>query len=173
MTATLPVPTRYLALIGVALLLAMLALVVRPLVMGGDSDTTTVTPAAPITTGSGAATPTTPAQPKVELLPGLPKPIAAKLRRDTVVVVQVYSGTAGTDRAMVAISRKGAKAAGATFAAMNVLDETRAREVSAFIGSVDTPAVAIVRRPGRVVTLIEGPVDAAIVEQAAHNAGAR
>jgi hypothetical protein len=170
MTATLPVPTRYLALIGVALLLAMLALVVRPLVLGGDSDATPVTPVVP---AGGAPAPAAPAQPKVELLPGLPKPIAAKLLRDQVVVVQIYSGTSSTDRAMVAVARKGARTAGATFTALNVLDEARARDVSSFIGTVDTPAVAVVRRPGKVVTLIEGPVDAAIVEQAAHNAGAR
>ena len=172
MTATLPFPTRYLAILGVTLLVAALFFVVRPLLMSGDDTESAPTPVVPVTAGGSGATPT-PAQPKIELLAGLPKPVAAKLMRDRVVVVQIYSGTSGTDRAMVAVSRKGARATGAAFAAVNVLDETRAREISSFLGAVDTPAVAVVRRPGKVVTLIEGPVDAAIVEQAAHNAGAR
>lgn len=173
MTATLPFPTRYLAAIGVLALLAGAFLVARPLLMGNDSSSTT----SPVTASPTAVTPKpTAAAPQasaVKLLPGLPRTVAAKLRRDKVVVVTIYSGTAAADRATVGVARSGARATGAGFAAMNVLDETRAREVSSLFGTVDVPAVAVVRRPGTVVTLLTGPVDKAIVEQAAHNAGAR
>ena len=176
MTATLPFPTRYLAILGVTLLVAALFFVVRPLLAGDDSTESAVTPATPVTQAGGGTTPTqptTPAKPQVELVKGLPRPVWNGLQKERVLVVQIYSGTSGADRAMVATARRGAKATGAGFASMNVLDELRAREVSSFVGAVDTPTVLIVKRPGKIVTLIEGPVDAAIVEQAAHNAGAR
>lgn len=172
MIATLPIPTRTLAAIGLALLAALaLMLVVRPLLSGDDASTAT-----PATQATGAPTTnsrTTSAKPAVTLLPGIPKPLVTKLRKEPVVVVSIYSGTSGTDRALVTQARKGAKATGAAYATFNVLEETSARDVSSFFGTVDVPAVAVVRRPGTVVTLLEGNVDAAIVEQAAHNAGAR
>lgn len=173
MTATLPLPARTLAAIGLALLAALaLMLVVRPML--SDDDASTATPAAPVTGAQPTTTPrTTPAKPAVTLLPGIPKPLVAKLNKEPVVVVSIYSGTSGTDRALVAQARKGAKATGAAYAAYNVLDESSARDVSSFFGTVDVPAIAVVRRPGTVVTLLEGNVDGAIVEQAAHNAGAR
>jgi hypothetical protein len=173
MTATLPVPTRVLALLGVLVLAALAFLVVRPLLSSDDGGTS---PATVSITKTTTATPkaTTPAtKPKIVLVDGLPNRVASKLRLSKVAVVSVYSGTASVDRAAVGEAKSGARAAGAAFARLNVLDENQAREVQSFAGTVDTPAVLIVRRPGKIVTRFEGLVDTAVVEQAAHNAGAR
>lgn len=176
MTASLPIPTRMLVLLGVALLAAAAFLVARPLLLSDDDSTSSPTPPVSATTPKPATSPTTPAtpaKPKVVLLAGLPRPIASKLRQDRVVVVSVYSGTSAGDRTAVALARTGAREAGAAFAKMNVLDETRARELQRFVGTVAAPTLLVVKRPGKVVTQIEGTVDPAVVAQAAHNAGAR
>ena len=106
------------------------------------------------------------------LLPGLPAQIASKLHYSKVVVVSLYTGTAAGDRASLAQARSGAREVGAGFAAVNVLDERQARAIAAFGGPVDSPAVLIVRRPGKIATQFTGSVDDKIVAQAAHNAGA-
>ena len=176
MTASLPIPTRMLVLLGVALLAAAAFLVARPLLLSDGDSTSSPTPPVSATTPKPATSPTTPAtpaKPKVVLLAGLPRPIASKLRQDRVVVVSVYSGTSAGDRTAVALARTGAREAGAAFAKMNVLDETRARELQRFVGTVAAPTLLVVKRPGKVVTQIEGTVDPAVVAQAAHNAGAR
>jgi hypothetical protein len=171
MSATLPFPTRYLAAIGVTLLAALAFLVARPLLVGDDTENAApATPAPAVTT---PATPATPAKPKVQLLAGLPRPVAAKLRASNVAVVSLYAGTTASDRAAVRDAKSGARASGAAFAAINVLDETSARELQSFVGTVGTPTVLVVRRPGKIVTQLDGRVDSALVEQAAYNAGAR
>ena len=56
-------------------------------------------------------------------------------------------------------------------------DQRRQRQAGAtvakFAGEVSSPSTLIVRRPGRIVMQFSGPVESAIVRQAAHNAGAR
>ena len=56
---------------------------------------------------------------------------------------------------------------------MNVVDDRKARQLASFVGPVSSPALLVVRRPGKIVTRIEGTVDSTIVAQAAHDAGAR
>ena len=163
------------AFIGIVVLIAAFAalMVVRAGVIG-DSSTDSTPVATP--SQSSPATPskatTTPAKPSVVLLPGLPAQIASKLRYSKVVVVSLYTSTAAGDRAAVAQARSGAREVGAGFTAINVLDEKHARVVAAFGGPVDSPAVLVVRRPGRIVTQFTGTVDGQVVAQAAHNAGA-
>lgn len=176
MTATLPVPTRYLVALGVAVLAALALLVARPLLTGDATETAApVAPARTATTPSTTATtkPAKPIAPRVVLLDGLPKAVAARLRHSRVVVVALYAGTSSSDRAAAGDARNGARASGAGFTALNVLDEATARELQSLVGAVSTPAVLVVRRPGTVVTQLDGRADSAIVEQAAHNAGAR
>lgn len=163
------------AVIGIVALIAAFAalMVVRAGVIGGSSDSTT-----PIATPSPSspATPvkpsTTPAKPSVVLLPGLPAPIASKLRYSKVVVVSLYTSTGAGDRAAVTEARSGARNVGAGFTAINLLDEKQARAVAEFGGPVDSPSVLVVRRPGKIVTQFPGVVDSKVVAQAAHNAGA-
>ena len=107
------------------------------------------------------------------LLPGLPAQIASKLHYSKVVVVSVYLGPVPSDRSSVTEVRKGARAAGAGFVAVNVANDKNATAMSSFVGPVSSPATLVVRRPGKIVTQIQGPVEAAVVMQAAHNAGAR
>lgn len=177
MTAAIPIPPRMLVLLGVATAALLALLVARPLLLGDDETTTKapVTPAVstPSTPAPTPAKPVTPAKPEIQLVDGLPARIASKLRQSRVVVVAVYSGTSEGDRAAVGEARRGARSVGANFAVMNVLDEKRARELQAFVGDVSAPTVLVVRRPGKVVSRFEGMADAAVVAQAAHNAGAR
>ena len=119
------------------------------------------------------ATPAPQAKPTVVFLPGLPAQIASKLHYSKVVVVSVYLGPVVGDRVAVTQARSGARASGAGFTAINVANDKNAAAMNSFVGPVSSPAMLVVRRPGRIVTQIAGPVDAAVVTQAAHNAGAR
>jgi hypothetical protein len=62
----------------------------------------------------------------------------------------------------------------AGFLPVNVLNEKSARTVQAFVGTTSTPTVVVVRRPGQIVSRLEGAAsaDGQLVAQAAHNAGA-
>lgn len=174
MTAAIPIPNRLLVLLGVAALVLVGLLVARPLLMGSD-DETAAPPAAPAQPTQAApaaptSTPAVPAKPKVVLLAGLPHPIASKLMHSRVTVVSVYSGTAAADHASLAQAKAGARAAGVSFVAINVLNEKAARQLQAFGGTMTTPTVLVVKRPGRIVAKFEAVVDDAVVQQAAHNA---
>jgi hypothetical protein len=84
--------------------------------------------------------------------------------------VSVYAGTDAGDRAAVAEARRGAREAGVSFAALNVLDEKVAREVQPFVGTASPPVLLVVKRPGKVVARFNGTVDETVVAQAATNA---
>lgn len=159
------------AVIGlVALVAAFVALMlVRSGILGGSE------PAAVPSLAKPAPTPqaTTPAKPKIVLLPGLPGAVASKLHYSRIVVVSLYSGRSAGDRAAVAEARAGARAAGAGFVAINVGDDRAAKGMSSFAGPVSSPSMLVVKRPGKIVTRMEGTVDTTVVSQAAHNAGAR
>jgi len=173
MTAAIPIPNRVLVLLGVAVLAVVGLLVARPLVMG-SSDTAAPAVASPTTTHATKPAPTAPAAkptvPKVVLLPGVPQIIAAKLMHSRVTVVSVYSGTSASDRAALSQAQVGAKAAGVAFAKLNVLDEKAASQLQAYGGTMTTPTVLVIRRPGKIVAKFESLVDSAVVAQAAHNA---
>jgi hypothetical protein len=174
MNTTISLPsTRYLAVIGAAILLAGFFVVARPMLTGGTEAATPVTPPAPT---RPAPTPTTRPTPKptVVLLPGLPPKVANRLRYSKVVVVSLYQGNAGSDRSAVGAAAAGARQAGAGFLPVNVLNEKSARAVQAYVGTTTTPTVVVVRRPGRIVTRLESAAsgDQQLVAQAAHNAGA-
>ncbi len=177
MTAT--VPTRMLALIGLAAAaLAAFFLVVRPLLLD-ESESTSAATNSP-TNVKPAAQPSSPATPAVkpdatpavQLLPGLPASLARALRREKVVVVGVWAPSAGDTQAL-AQARAGAKATGAGFVALNVLFEGHAKALQRLAGPISDPSVLVVKRPGRVANRLEGFADSATVAQAAHNAGAR
>jgi hypothetical protein len=170
MTASLP-NTRLLAVLGALVALVGVLLIARPLVMSDDD---TAAPAAtPKTFPSTSPPPPAAAAPKLKLLPGIPAAIARELRYENVVVVSLYGAKAPGDRKALAHARVGAKRTGAGFVAFNVFDERKANALVKFLGTTDSPAVLVVRRPGTVVTEIPGFVDAEIVAQAAQNAGAR
>ena len=169
------------ALIGIVVVVVAFAalMIVRSGVLGGgssDSGSTAGTSSAAspaVTATKSHSSAVTPAQPKIVLLPGLPPKIAHALRYSKVAVVSLYVGQAQSDRQWVAAARKGARSAGAGFVAVNVGNDKTAASVSSFAGAASSPSMLVVRRPGNIVTQIAGPVDAAVVAQAAHNAGAR
>lgn len=168
------------AVIAVVALVAAFAvlMVVRVGVFGGSSDSTSATPVAPSTpsttpTKSSAGKPAAATTPKVVLLPGLPTGVAHALRYSKVAVVSLYVGQAAGDRAAVTEMRKGARSTGAGFVAINVGSDKQAANVASFAGNVSAPTMLVVRRPGRIVASFAGPVESAVVAQAAHNAGAR
>jgi len=166
------------ALLGIVALVAAFAflMVVRVGVLGGSTQSSAPSvPVQPVrTSASPTSTPSTSfAKPQVVLLPGLPAGVARALRVDKVVVVSLYVGQAAGDRTWVREASDGARAAGAGFAAVNVGSDRTAVAVGSFAGPVSPPAVLVVKRPGKIVSQISGPVDSAVVRQAAHNAGAR
>jgi hypothetical protein len=174
MNTTIPFPTRYLAVMGVALALAALFLVARPMLLGDGGDTVAPVTTPPPPTTKPNVQPAAPSKPKVVLLPGLPAQVANKLRYSKVLVVTLYQGTSRADRAAVAAAQRGARSVRAGYLPVNVLNEASARSVQAFVGTTSTPAVFVVRRPGRIVSSLEGAAstDEQLVAQAAHNAGA-
>ena len=126
MNTTVSLPsTRYLAVIGGAILLAALFLVARPMLGGGSEAAPVVTPPAPTTPTSKPTTPRPAPKPRLELLPGLPPKVANKLRHSKVVVVSLYQGNAIGDRSAVVAAASGAKGARAGFLAVNVVNERR------------------------------------------------
>jgi len=167
-----------LVILGVALAALAAFLVARPMLLdrdGSSSEGTSATsaPVVPVAPAKPVKSTSTPAQPKIILLPGLPLKLANKLQHSRVVVVSVYTGTDPGDRAAVGAARRGAKQAGVGFTTLNVLDEKTARQVQPFLGTASTPVVLVVRRPGTVVSKFSGHVDQKVVAQAATNARAR
>lgn len=175
MTAT-PVPTRLLVALGALVLLAAAFFVVRPLLLDSGDSSSSSLPATPAQPAPSASNPTpsqptpapaTPAKPRIELLPGVPSPIAAKLQGSKTVVVSLYSSTAKVDRDAMAEAAKGAKQGGVPFVAIDVIKDTMAKQLQSYIGPVTTPAILIVQRPGKVVQRFDGVYDAPVVAQAA------
>jgi hypothetical protein len=176
MTVKLSPPTRVVALVGLAAIVALAAMMLLRTDLIGSSSTSssavTTPPKTATSTPQPRPAPASPAKPTVVLLPDLPAQLASKLRQSKVVVVSLYTGTAALDRRAVGEARNGAKEAGSGFVAINVLDEKKAREMQGFVGAISTPTVLVVKRPGKIVTQIEAVTDSAIVAQAARNAGA-
>jgi hypothetical protein len=169
---TTTAPTRFLVLVGVAVAaLAAFLFVLRPMLLEDDEATTSAQTSKP-TQSAKPAQRAKPAKPQLRLAAGLPAPVAKQLRYSKVVVVTLFTPQAAADVRAIAQSRAGAKSAKAGFVAINVTNEKRARELTAFAGTSAAPAVLVVKRPGTIVSHIEGATDSQIVAQAAQNAGA-
>jgi hypothetical protein len=170
---TTTAPTRVLVLIGVAVAaLAAFLFVLRPMLLEDDEATTSSPTAKPAQQAPTKSTPGRATALRVQLNKGLPAPVAKQLRYSKVVVVTLFTPRAAADVRAIAQSRAGAKSAKAGFVAINVTNEKRARELTAFAGTSAAPAVLIVKRPGTIISHIEGATDSQIVAQAAQNAGA-
>jgi hypothetical protein len=180
MTLKLTSQARVLAALGLALAVALAATIVLRSGLLDSSDSSTLPSGTTATQPKPATAPVSPAKPtpavtrpQVELLPGLPTPVAKALRRSRVVVVSLYAAPSGPDRGAVTVARRGAKSVGAGFVAIDVFRERNAKQLQPFAGTVSAPSLLVVRRPGTIVTRFVGYVDDRIVAQAAHNAGAR
>jgi hypothetical protein len=166
-------PTRLLLVVaGLAVAALALVFVVRPLVLGDDEATSTPAPATkPVASKPVDSTPARSGA--VDLVAGVPAPVAQKLQKSKVVVVSLFTPRAEYDRRVMAHARAGAKTSGAAFVAINVRAEKKARQLATFFEAAPSPSVIVVRRPGKVVTQFNGFADSALVAQAAQNAGAK
>ncbi|HXY17510.1 MAG TPA: hypothetical protein VEH79_05010 [Gaiellaceae bacterium] len=174
MTTTLSPPIRILGIVGIlaAAALGLLLLSQHRSSHSSSASLPNVTPTHHSAAGSAVKPTQKPATPKLELAPGLPAPVAHALRYSKIVVVALYSAGVPSDGAALQQARQGAAAAHSGFAAVNVLNERVAKGLDKFAGTVSTPAVLVVRRPGKIVNQFGGYTDDQIVAQAAQNAGA-
>lgn len=176
--ATLSSHTRLIALVG-ALVAAAAAIAAFMLLRSPDSSASdgvdlraalTPLPAAekrPAAVKDAAVT-----QEPVVAANGLPSVLAQALRRHRVVVVMLYASDAPLDGMVRAEARAGARDVGAGFVAVNVLDRTHSEPLALMTGVVEAPGTLVFRRPGKLVSRLDGFADRVAVAQAAANAGA-
>jgi hypothetical protein len=103
---------------------------------------------------------------------GLPMQIALALRSDDVVVVALWGSGGKIDALSRDEARAGAKAAGAGFVALNVIEHAREAEALTLqVGSLlRAPAVLVFTRPKTVANRLDGFRDRESVAQAALDA---
>jgi hypothetical protein len=129
--------------------------------------------ATPVAKPNAKATPKPVAKPKparVTLVAGLPDELAAALEQHRIVVAAIYDPRANDDQIAVAEASAGAALGGVDFVALNVLDQDEIGGVTRVVGVLDSPAVLIYQRPGRVVGQLHGFADRETVAQAVANA---
>ena len=100
----------------------------------------------------------------VQLNAGLPGALRKALLAHDVVIAVVY-GAGDSDA--IAAAQQGAKTAHAGFAALDVGQESIARDVAQLVPGIGDPAVLVVRRPGTVTASYPGYSDADTIAQAA------
>lgn len=165
-------PTRLLLVLGGVAAAGLALFMATRLGLAGGTAETSAAPTPPAESTPPPQPQPDPAKPaRIELLPGLPAPLARSLQSERVVVVSLYAAPAAGDSPAVREARRGALAAGAGFVALDVFTERRARSLDSFAGTADSPAVLVVRRPGKIVTRLGGVVESSLVAQAAQNAG--
>lgn len=108
-----------------------------------------------------------PHKPVVHLLPGLPAVLKSALQKREVAVVAIFSSRNASDRSLLTTARDGARQAHAAFVAANVSLEGVALDVASWSHNPESPAVVVVRRPGKIVFEAAGPTDSPTVAQAA------
>ena len=111
-----------------------------------------------------------PAAPRLVAANGLPMPLAKALRKHRVVVVSLFDPESRTDAISYAEARAGAKAAGAGFLGVSVLDNAVAGPLTSALpggGLLPSPGVLVYRRPDALVLRIDGFADRDAVAQAA------
>jgi len=112
------------------------------------------------------------------VIAGVPSPLAAALKRHSVVVLALVAPKSAVDSLTLAEAKAGAAAAHAGFATIDVANNAQVEALSALVGSsadpqnrlLDDPAVLIFQRPRALYVRLNGYVDADTVEQAAVNA---
>jgi hypothetical protein len=103
---------------------------------------------------------------------GLPMSISAALQRYEVVVVSLFTPAAAVDRLALEEARTGAKAAGAGFVAVNVLESRQGTAIARLLGVTEPPAILVYQSPATLAFRLDGFADFETVAQAAVNAGA-
>ena len=168
--------TRQGWIFGVAALL--LVAIGGYVVMTHKSSTTTTPPAvttpAKSTPAQTTATPSTPhshtATPATLNTHGLPVAVARALQKHAVVVVSVTDPRGAGDTVDRAEAQAGAASGNAGYVSIDVFHQKPGTTILRKLGVVDTPAVLVVTRPGRIDSEFKGFVDRAVVSQAVADA---
>jgi hypothetical protein len=100
----------------------------------------------------------------------LPASLRRALASHGVVVAVLYAPGVPGDAGAVAAAREGARDAHVGFTTLNVRDEAVAKAIALKLPGSSDPSVLLVTRPGKIVTLLAGYTDRAVVAQAARDA---
>jgi hypothetical protein len=104
---------------------------------------------------------------------GLPKAVARSFASHSTVAVSVFSSDSDVDRLTLKEAAAGARIAGVGFVPVDVSRKQDARALrllTAKVGVVDTPALLVFTRGGKLAHQLEGFADRQIVAQASANA---
>jgi hypothetical protein len=101
---------------------------------------------------------------------GLPVPVARALRTHSVVVVAVTDPRGTGDQVDRAEAQAGAASGHAAYVSIDTFHQRSGTAILRKLGVVDTPAILVVRRPGRITSEFKGYVDRAVVSQAVADA---
>jgi hypothetical protein len=127
--------------------------------------------ASPATTKPASATAkAAKSKPAVALVKGTPRTIAGQLATHSVVIVLLYDPKARVDDYSLAETQVGAKAAGAGFLAVDVMNQHQASPFTTAYGVLQDPTVLFFKRPGKLALKLVGYADHDTVAQAAKNA---
>ncbi len=167
--------TRQIQMFG--LLAVIIVAIGGYLVTTHKSSTSTGTPAVTTPHSTPAQTTATPSTPRSHTATpakldthGLPVPVARALQKHAVVVVAVTDprGTIGqVDRAE---AKAGAAGAGAAYVSIDAFHQKPGTAILRKLGVVDTPAILVVTRPGKIYSDFPGFVDRDVVSQAVADA---
>ena len=164
MNLTLSRPIKIAAGAGIPLILAGLAFTMLAPKMSGSAPIPVVVHHPAVTHHPAARHARHAAAPIVDQ--SLPAALRRALAHHGVVVAVLY---APDDASALGPARKGAHAAHAGFAVLNIRNENIARALAAKLPGATDPSVIVVRRPGRVAVQLPGYSDAETVAQAALN----
>jgi hypothetical protein len=109
-------------------------------------------------------------KPKIHLAAGLPGPLHRALEQSRTVVAVLYAPHVKRDVEVLAAGLQGAQDAHVGFAALDVSRRSVALSLATWQPQAADPAVLVVRRPGVVVTELDGWSDRTMVAQAAADA---
>jgi hypothetical protein len=161
---TLSLPVKVVALAGLCCALGLAGL----LALTAARHRSTSTSAAVVT--QPAAPRHTAPRPKLHLASGLPTPLYRALERSRTVVAVLYAPHVTRDVEVLAAGLQGAQDAHVGFAPLDVSRRAVALSLATWQPQAADPAVLVVRRPGVVVTELDGWSDRAMVAQAAADA---
>ena len=159
------------------LIVAVLGLGVSKFALGGDDEEsaaattagqTQTAPDDPAATPTPAPADAAPADEATEKPAATP--LQKALKKHKVVVVVLFAPEVAVDALATREARAGARAVGAGFLAVDVLDEQAAEAVARDSEVRSTPAIFVFKRGEELVTQLDGFADRETVAQAAANA---
>jgi len=161
---TLSLPVKVVALAGLCCTLGLAGLLVLTAARHRTASPSIAVVAQP------AAPPHSAPKPEVHLVAGLPAPLHRALEQSRTVVAVLYAPHVRRDVEVLAAGLQGSHDAHVGFAALDVSRRSVALSLAAWQPQAADPAVLVVRRPGVVVTELDGWSDRAMVAQAATDA---